>query len=95
MYYPIKDYEFIIFIKSNNPKNKYDAIIQSKNTLRYMIIPFGDSSYGQYKDTTGLYLYSSIDNLDNDKRKAYRERHQGYLKMGYYNPEYFSYFYLW
>lgn len=95
MYYAIALYRFIEFQKSHTKNKKYDAIIQRKTTGRYCRIPFGDSRYQQYKDSTGLGIYSHLDHGDQKRRKLYRARHEQHAALDYFSPSYFSYFYLW
>jgi hypothetical protein len=40
-------------------------------------IHFGDNRYQQYKDSTGLGVYSSKDHLDPTRRSSYFFRHSG------------------
>ena len=82
------------FRKSKRKFKKYDAILKNKKTDRISHMPFGDKRHEQYKDTA-LGLYSSKNHLDEKRRRAYRARHKGYLKKGYYSPSHFSYFFLW
>jgi hypothetical protein len=57
-------------------------------------VPFGAIGYEQYKDSTGLNLYSKLNHLDKDRRKRYRERHKGEEKNKF-SSGYWSYKYLW
>jgi hypothetical protein len=95
MYYSFEDYKFKSFEKSDTLNKKYNAILLNKTTKKEIRVPFGDSNYGQYKDSTSLGLYSKNDTLDKKRRELYRLRHKKDLKDGYYSPGYFSYFYLW
>lgn len=94
-YYPMSKYKFVKFQKSTNKKKKYDAILENKKTGKTVKVPFGASSYEQYKDKTGLGLYSNKDHNDPQRRKNYKSRHQGFIKKGQYSPGYFSMKYLW
>ena len=55
---------------------KYNAIIEDKKTKRRQKIPFGDKRHQQYKDSTGLKLYSRLDHGDPERRKNYKARHE-------------------
>lgn len=94
-YYSMKDYKFVKFQKSNTKGKKYDAIIKNKNTGRIATLAFGDEKYQQYKDSTGLGLYSHKDHDDKMRRALYRKRHEVYLKPDMYSPSYFSWRFLW
>ena len=89
------EYTFKGFRKSIRRGKKYDAKLKNKKTGRVTHMPFGASNYQQYKDTTGLGIYTSKNHLDEKRRRAYRARHKGFLRKGYYSPSYFSYFFLW
>ena len=84
------------FKKSTRENKKYMVKVNDK------WVHFGDSRYQQYKDTTGLNLYSNLNHLDKERRKAYRSRHEkirtkdgrlAYLDKN--QPAYYSYHYLW
>ena len=91
----MKDYKFVKFQKSNTQNKKYDAIIENKNTGDEIIIPFGANTYEQYKDSTGLGLYSKFDHGDKLRRTLYKKRHEVFLKHNMYSAGYFSWHYLW
>ena len=91
----MKDYKFVKFQKSNTQNKKYDAIIENKNTGDEIIIPFGANTYEQYKDSTGLGLYSKFDHGDKLRRTLYKKRHEVFLKPNMYSAGYFSWHYLW
>ena len=95
-YKDYNEYKHIGFRKSTTKMKKYDAILEHKKTKVKKYIPFGAIPYQQYKDITGLNLYSDMDHLDDKRRKSYRSRHgaKGYEKVKY-SPAYFSYNYLW
>ena len=95
MYYSFVDYKLKGFEKSDTLNKKYNAILINKATKKETRVPFGDSRYGQYKDSTGLGLYSSKNTLDKNKKKLYRLRHSKDLKDGFYSPGHFSFYYLW
>jgi len=88
------DYNFIKFQKSHLSGKKYDAVLKNKKTERLKLVPFGDVNYNQYKDTTGLGLYTNKNTLDKKRRDLYRKRHQGELENKY-SSGYFSLRFLW
>lgn len=90
----MSEYELAGFMKSNTANKKYDAILKNKYG-KVKRVPFGDSRYEQYKDSTGLGIYSKKDHGDKKRRALYRQRHLKDLKHGNYSAGYFSYFYLW
>lgn len=94
-YYSMKDYKLINFEKSMVKNKKYNAILQNKLNSQIVKIPFGHSSYEQFKDSTGLGLYSNKDHNDPKRRQLYRQRHQKDIKKGYYSPGYMSMTFLW
>ena len=93
--FPVKDYDIIKFRRSDTKGKKYDAVIQHKKTDKKYIIPFGSNTHQQYKDSTGLGLYSNLDHEDNLRRASYRLRHRVFYKPNYYSPAYMSWNYLW
>jgi len=95
-YKDYNDYKHIGFRKSTRKGKKYDGILEHKKTKLKKYIPFGAVGYQQYKDSTGLKLYTDMDHLDDTRRKSYRARHaaNGYEKVKY-SPAYFSFNYLW
>ena len=66
---------FIGFEKSHLPTKKYNTILENKTTGRVSRVPFGAVGYEQYKDSTGLGIYSHLDHLDKDRRQNYIRRH--------------------
>ena len=94
-YFPINNFDLIKFRKSNTKNKKYDAIIQNKQNKKQFIIPFGDSRYMHYKDTTPLKLYTHLNHNDIKRRELYKKRHSTFIKNGYYSAGYFSQKYLW
>ena len=88
------EYRFVKFEKSKTKNKKYDAILQNKNTGRLRKVSFGDKRYKQYKDQTGLGLYSNLNHLDKSRRERYRTRHQG-EEQNKYSSGWFSFYYLW
>jgi len=68
-------YTLIRFEKSNTKNKKYDAVIRDIYTGKDKRVPFGDSRYQHYKDTTNLKLYSNLDHGDLDRRWRFKRRH--------------------
>lgn len=58
--------------KSKVKDKKYSAIL---NTGRK--VDFGYAPMGQYKDSTGLGIYSHKNHLDKTRRRRYLQRHHG------------------
>jgi len=83
-------------MKSKAKGKKYAVVYNGKT------INFGSKINSQYKDSTGLGLYSHLDNNDPVKRKAFRARMSKIKnKEGQYvyklksSPAYWAYNYLW
>ena len=94
-YYSKKDYIFKGFEKAKAKHKKYTALIQHKKTKKIIKINFGDDRYQQYKDSTGLGLYSNKNHLDKKRRASYRSRHKKDIKDGFYSAGLFSMRFLW
>lgn len=88
------DYTFKKFKKSNTKNKKYDAILIHKKTGRTKTVPFGDIRYEQYKDSTGLGLYSHKNHGDEKRRKNYISRHNKTAKNKF-SSSWFSMYFLW
>ena len=97
MYYSQREYRLLGFKRSQVKGKKYSASIQHKTTGKKRTINFGSTTKPnqQYRDSTGLGLYSHLDHGDKKRRTSYRARHSVYLRKGYYSPSYFSYTFLW
>tara|TARA_R110002153_G_scaffold83478_3_gene209868 strand:+ start:2553 stop:2879 length:327 start_codon:yes stop_codon:yes gene_type:complete len=93
-YYLKRDYKLLGFRKSNVKGKQYYALLEQKQNKKLVRVNFG-SMMENYRDITGLNAYPHLIHGDKTRRKAYRSRHIGYLKDGYYSPSYFSYYYLW
>jgi len=85
------------FKKSTRKNSKYMV-----KTPKGKWIHFGSSSMEQYKDSTGLGLYSHLNHLDKDRRKRYLARAKGIKnkqgELTWKDPEssnYYSIKYLW
>ena len=87
-------FRHIRFERSKKKGSKYDAIIEDKITKRQQRVPFGDVSYQQYLDSTGLKLYSRLDHKDPRRRELYLARHQKTMTKKYSPSWYFAVF-LW
>ena len=85
---------FVKFQKSKTKGAKYDAILFDKISKRRQRVHFGSTSYGQYRDSTGLGLYKRLDHLDRKRRASYLARHAETLKKKY-SRSYFAAKYLW
>lgn len=84
------------FEKSSRKRKKYSVMYNGRK------IHFGDKLFTQFKDTTGLGIYSHLDNLDKKRRKNYLSRAMGIKdkngKLTYKDkssPNYYSIKYLW
>lgn len=84
------------FMKSKAKGKKYSVIYNNKT------INFGDSSMQQYRDSTGLGLYTNKNHLDLARRKSYLARAKGIKnKNGEFtwklksSANYYSVRYLW
>jgi hypothetical protein len=75
--FPADKYKFIKFERSHLKDKKYNVVLMHIATGRIKKIPFGQRGAAQYKDSTGLKLYSSKDHLDEERRKRYQQRHKG------------------
>jgi len=85
------------FKKSTRKGKKYSVVTPSGK-----IIHFGSSEMEQYRDSTGLELYSHLDHLDKERQRRYLARAKGIKnkdgKLTWDNPEspnYYSIRYLW
>ena len=85
------------FKKSTRKNKKYMAKSPSGRWIH-----FGHTGYQQYRDVTGLGLYSHLDHNDPKRRVAYRKRHGAIKlksgKLAVLDPEtsaYYSYRFLW
>ena len=89
-------FRLVRFERSKNPKKKYDAILEDVKTKRTQRVPFGSRQplYEQYKDSTGLKLYSRLDHGDNERRKNYKARHEK-TRHKKFSASWFSDRFLW
>jgi hypothetical protein len=86
--------EFVKFEKSRRKYKKYSAIMKNKRTGRFNRVDFGDKRYEQFRDSTGLGIYSHLNHNDPKRRSNYRSRHFKTAQRKY-SPSWFSYNYLW
>lgn len=89
-----QDYTFSRFEKSNSKNKKYDAILKNKKTGREKRVPFGDTRYEQFRDRTGLNLYSNLDHNDLNRRHLYLARHEKDMDNKF-SSSYFAARFLW
>ena len=99
MPYSKSEYTLVRFVKSNLKNKKYKAILKHKKTGKEVGVQFGaiksdGTPYEQYKDSTGLGLYSKYDHNDKARRKRYMERHKN-DDLTNFTPGYFAMKYLW
>lgn len=89
-------FRHIRFERSKKKGSKYDAIIEDKVTKRQQRVSFGsaDPLYEQYRDTTGLKLYSRLDHNDPKRRANYLARHAKTMTKKF-SPSWYSAVYLW
>lgn len=100
--------ETLLYIEeSPSIRKKYRAYVKNKYSNKIRHIDFGDSLYGQYKDSTGLGIYSKHDHEDPKRRINYFKRFSGTsnkqeaLKKeiqnmnGFYSAKILSHQYLW
>ena len=85
-----------VFLRSTRSKSKYSTVYNGKT------IHFGAREMQQYKDSTGLGLYSHMDHLDPKRRKSYLSRAKGIRngkgEITWEDPStanYYSVHYLW
>jgi len=88
------DYKLLKFARSHSRGKKYDAILVNRRTRKEKRVPFGALGYEQYRDSTGLGLYSRSNHGDLKRRKRYRRRHAG-ENTRKFSSGYFSWKYLW
>lgn len=63
----------VLILKSTRKNKKYMVFSNKLGTF----VHFGDSRYGQFRDITGLGLYSHLDHNDPARRKRFLQRHHG------------------
>ena len=97
MKYPKSNYSFVGFEPSRRKNKKYDAILMNRDTGKNVRVPFGDSRYEQFRDNTGLGLFSHMDHGDNIRKRNYWDRHRREINDGIdnYTAGSFALKYLW
>jgi len=99
MPYLKSEYKLVKIQKSTDPKKKYDAVLENKQTGRIKVMSFGSRPMQQYRDSTKLKLYKSKDHLDKNRKKAFLDRFRGTRERQNWKKEwtplYFSTRYLW
>ena len=93
----MSDWRLLGFKKSQAKGKKYSALIQHKKNDRIRTINFGSTTKPnqQYRDSTGLGLYSHLDHGDKERKKRYISRHKVFIRDKHYSAGYFSMRYLW
>lgn len=81
----------IVFSKSPQKGKKYkvEFVLKGKKYIRH----FGALGYEQYKDSTGLGLYTHLNHGDIERKKKYYQRHG--LSSNPLSAKYWSNKYLW
>ena len=95
MFLPMSEYELQGFERATAKNKKYTAVLRHKKSGATRGMSFGDKRYEQYKDSTGVGVYSHMDHNDSHRRALYRQRHQNDMRRGHFSPGYFSLVYLW
>lgn len=95
MKYAKKEYSFIKFERSHLKNKKYNAVLVNRKSCKEVRVPFGHPGYQQYKDSTGLGLYSHLDHGDKARRAAYRLRHKKDIDPENYTPGNYALNFLW
>ena len=99
--------EKIVKFKRGPSPKKYTAVIRNNKTKNIRHLHFGDKNYEQFKDRTGMGLYSHKNHGDRRRQENYYNRHSGVKKRkhaialekrrgkGLYTPKLLSHIYLW
>ena len=74
--------------KSTRKHKKYMAVFKNGKAVH-----FGDNRYEQFKDSTGLGVYSHLNHGNLERRKRYYSRHGTKTKL--YSAKWFSHKFLW
>jgi hypothetical protein len=85
-------YRLLGFEVNRGNKKKYNAVLQNKKTKEKLRISFGAKGYSHYYDKIGH--YESLNHLDKERRKRYKQRHEG-TRHYKYSSSYFADRYLW
>jgi hypothetical protein len=94
---PKKDWVLLGFRKSTHRNKKYDAILERASDKNIVYISFGSAEplMEQYKDQTGLGIYSYLDHNDPGRRERFRQRFRKLYNPHYWSPTSLSMEYLW
>jgi len=95
MKYSVNEWDIDRFRRSHTKKKKYDAILINRDTGEEAIVPFGNKDYEQYKDSTGLGLWSHKDHNDPKRRELFLARFQKQIDPDYWSPASLSAVFLW
>lgn len=76
MVYKKSDYSFIDFEKSYKNNKLYMAILQNNKTGRLVMVHFGNKNKKYYRDTTGLNLYSNINNYNTLEQTKFKNKNK-------------------
>lgn len=71
------------FERSKITGKKYDAIIMDIITRKIQRVPFGNQNIAHYQDTTGMKLYSRLDNMNERQRTLYIDAYNKTNKKKY------------
>lgn len=93
--YKVNEWDLMGFKRAKNKNKKYEAMIINKKTGKTVNIPFGNSNYEQYKDSTGLNLFSHLDHNDEERRDRFYKRFKKQINKNYWSPATLSAYYLW
>lgn len=77
------------FVKSTRKNKKYAVLFTDGRPT----VHFGAADMPQYKDSTGLGLWSEYDHGDEERRKSFRARFKSPGPK--YSARWFSWHYLW
>ena len=95
MYYLKDEYILVGFERGTAKHKKYKALLEHKDSGKKISVHFGDVRYQQYRDSTGMGIYTHLNHGDPWRRAKYRMRHKKHVREDYYSPSWFSYYYLW
>jgi hypothetical protein len=87
-------FKHLRFERSRTAGKKYDAIIEDIKTKKTQRIPFGNISSNHFLDSTGLKIYSYLDNRNEKMRKEYLEAYKK-TNSRKYSAQWYSLKYLW
>ena len=79
------------FRKSKTELSKYEAILTTKRQDIFKFVAFGHLDF-HYKDRTGVNAYPHFEEIDESKRKLYRQKSKYAVK---FTARWFEQNYLW